>query len=247
MAIDEPPKKARFWSRFPGDWWSYIWAPRSFLSSRDLTAKDVARDATKYLFLGLGGAIAFSAVNLKFSPYATSEASKKFFEGRILTNMLAQGCIITVLLSHLIARILKGRGTLRETYCAFSFTYGFIWPTMSLMLIAIGWFVRLSTGLEWSALPPFDVPVDGSIERTTGNILIVALVATIYLWMIGYMFYCYACAIWASHKFGPARCGLVVVLTIGTVMLFESQLAAVAYKIATTLDPIIEWVLKLVL
>jgi hypothetical protein len=245
MSNEVSSESASAWSTFPRDWWRYLRGPGSFFATQDLMTKETWKRATKYLFLGLGGGVAFSAVNLKFSSYVTDEASKKLFQGKILTHALALGCILTALLSHLIARLMGGRGKFRETYSSFAFTYGFIWLSTALVLIAMGWFVRLSTGLDWTALPPFDVPLSGSLERTPANILIVTVVCTTLLWVLFYTLYCYACAVSASHRLNFVRSSAVVIVVIGSIMFFEAPLVAIAYKLAETLDPIVDWVWKL--
>jgi hypothetical protein len=234
----------RIWSSFPRDWWSFLKSPRSFLLRQDLTRSQTLKRALKYLLLGTGGAIAFSAVNLKFSLYATSEASKKLFEGRVLANVLVQSCILSAFLSHFIARVLRGTGKLSSSCIAYSFAYSFIWPTLVLALIAVGWFLRLFTGQKYAAIPPFDVEI-GTLLPTTRNILVVAVCATLLLWLGGWVLYCYGCTVQIVHKLSVARSLVVVALTTGTIILFERPLAAVMYAIAETLDPLLEWIEKL--
>jgi hypothetical protein len=234
-------------SRFPREWWLYLRGPGKFLAAKDLTSKGTTTQATKYLLVGIAGMIAFSAVNLKFSSYSESETSKKFFEGTVLTNAVAVNSILIALLSHLLARLVGGRGTIRQTYASFSFMYAFVWPGAAIMLIGIARLFQLLTGIRWSALPPFDVPIEGVLATTPGNILIVALLGTLLLWSIGYLLYCYGCAIQAAHNVGKTRCIAVVMVTLIVVTVFSSPVTRVVYKFTEAVNPLVEWLLKIVL
>lgn len=238
------PKWLRIWSTFPRDWWAFLKGPRSFLMRQDLTRPQTLKRATKYLLLGTGGAIAFSAVNLKFSQYAASEASKRLFEGRVLANVLVQGCIVFALLSHLTARLFRGNGKLSDSYVGYSFVYSFVWPTSVLALIALGWFLRLSTGLKYAAVPPFDVDI-GTLLPTTRNILVDAVCITLMLWICGWILYCYGCTMQVVHRLSAVRSFIVVAVVTGTFVIFERPLVTVMYAIAETLDPVFEWLEKL--
>src|SRR5579859_6256773 len=198
------PRWLRIWSTFPKDWWDFLKGPRSFLMRQDLTKSQTLQRATKYLLLGTGGGIAFSAVNLKFSQYATSEASKKLFEGRVLANVLVQGCIVFAMLLHIVARLFRGKGNLSDSYVTYSFVYSFVWPTTVLLMIALGWFLRLSTGMDYAAIPPFDLET-GRLLPTTSNILVVSVCAAFMLWICGWLFYCYGCTVQVVHRLPVLR------------------------------------------
>jgi hypothetical protein len=224
---------------------SYFQGPWSFLSSQDLSGNEAVKKAVKTMALGAAGVIALSAVNLKLSPLGSDEKVGKLFEGTRTTTALVLGSVFDVALVHLIARLLRGLGRWRQTFVSFALTLGFTWPAAALALIILAWLSRLLTGLAWTALPPFDVELVGAaIENTLGNVLIVAALATLYVWVLGYLLYCYASAIRVAQQLTALRTGIALAI-LGSVDLFVSPIPRAMYGLAGIVDPLVQWLIKL--
>src|SRR5579863_1852129 len=151
---DTPEEQTGTFARYPLDFWSFVTGPYAFLTAQNLTsAKTIERSVAAYL-LGVGGVVAFSAVNMKLAGYDTP-VNKQFFEGtQLITAMLVMESFVVVL-AYLMARILRGKGSLAETLVAFGFALGFTWPPLALGGILVGRTVNAVFGTSDVDLPPF--------------------------------------------------------------------------------------------
>lgn len=230
---------------YPRDLWKFLRGPGAFLATRDLDSTEEIVRSLKHLLLGLLGTVAFSAANLKLSGYPASEETKMLFESSVLAHSMLLGSLVSILIAHLLSWAFRGKGKLRRTLVAFAYTYAFVWPIATIVMISMGWYIRWTLGVPWTALPPFDVSQQIHIERTFRTILIVAVPVTIYLWMVLLLLYTYVRAVMASHELGAFRGHAVAVGNIVVLEVFRVPLVTVAHKIAVVLGPIIGWVFKL--
>ncbi len=228
--------------KYFADWWAYLRGPGTFLASQRLGAAETFTRSTKILAAGIAAVVALAAVNLKFSPYVTDEHARELITGKTTGIAMVLGCVCYAAIVHGVALLLKGSGNWRQTYVSFAFTLGFLWPVSALVLILNALFVRLMTGLPWTALPPFDVSSGGALERTAGNILTVAVCATVLLWLVGFLLYCYGCAVWIAHRLSVAR--IVVALVVALIAVNLKPVPIVLYWIAEHFEPVLSWILQ---
>jgi len=224
------------------DWWAYLRGPKMFLANQNLSSAETFSRSSKILAGGTTAAIALATVNLKFSPYVGDEQAHELLTARATGIALVLGCVFYAAIAHVIALVLRGNGNWRQTYVTFAFTFGFLWPVSAFVLIVNVLFIKLVTGLSWTALPPFDVPIASALERTTGNIIAVAFSATIFLWLIGFLVYCYGCAIWAAHRISVMR--ISVALIVAMVAINVKPVVSVLYWISEKFEPLIGWTME---
>ena len=239
MAEQKPESEPGGLQEYFAGWWSYLRGPKSFLSAQDLSGRKTTSRSVKVLGAGVAAVVALSAFNLKFSPDMATPANKELFAGRTVTTGLLLGSLAMAVAAHLAAKALQGAGGWRQTCVAFFFTLGYLWPVSAAVLILIAWFMRLATGLPYTALPPFDVPVGGVLERTFWNIAAVAAAVTAMLWLVGFLLYCYACAIRVAHGLGWVRA--VVAIAIAVAVLNIPPIARAIVWAAEKFEPLISW------
>lgn len=245
MADAAQPPKGKDYLKYLRDWWQYLRGPGAFFADLDLDSTDQIVRSAKHLGLGLAGAVAFSAVNLKLSEPSGAEETAKIFQGSVLANTLFLACIVSILVAHLLSWLCGGREKPRRTFIAFAYTYAFVWPTLAIVIILNGWFIRWTLGVPWVELPPLGISQGIRIERTFGNILIVAVSVTIILWAIVFVGYGYVRAVMTSQKLEAFRACVVAGGNILVIRLIEQPLTSAAHKTAVVLDPIIGWFFKL--
>jgi len=239
------PSKGKDFLKYPRDWWQYVRGPGAFFASVDLDGTDEIVRSAKHLGLGLAGTVAFSAVNLKLSGISGAEDTAKLLQGSVLAHTLFLGCLVSILIAHLLSWVCRGEGKPRRTFVAFAYTYAFVWPTLSLAMILIGWYIQLTLGVPWVELPPLGVSQSIRIERTFGNLLLAAVPVTALIWMIVFVGYGYVRAVMTAQKMGPVRACLVAGGNILVLRLIQDPLSSTAHKVALILDPLIGWLFKL--
>lgn len=245
MSNDGESTGIREYLKYPRDLWQYLRGPGAFFATLDLNSTHQIFRSLKHLSVGLGGTVAFSGVNLKLSDFPADEGTKKLFEGSVLANAMLLSCLVSILIAHFLSWAFRGKGKLRRTFVTFAYTYAFTWPIMAVVMISMGWYMRFTLGVPWTELPPFSVSQRIHIEWTFGNVLIVAVPVTVYLWMIVLLAYAYVRAVMDSHEVGVCRALAVAACNIVTLELIGVPLGAVAHKIASVLDPILRWFLSL--
>lgn len=251
MSADDGPSDPAVAPGYLPGWWQYLRGPGRYLSPLDLGTKSNAKLARKNLVLGLLGVIAMSAVNVRIARSVIAEEVKAAFDGRVLAYVLLQGCILFVVLTHVVLRATAlakwttRTGGVRQAATAFALSYGYLWPSSTLALILIAWVIRWTLGLDWTALPPFIGVTRGTTEASFATALFGGLAAALYCWLIGWVAYCY---VRTTMRVYAVRWwwALGVVAVVVTALYFATDLLApVLLGIAQILDPLISWFLRI--
>jgi hypothetical protein len=174
-----------------------------------------------------------------------AEEIAKLFQGSVLANTLLLACLVSILVAHLLSWLCGGRAKLRRTFITFAYMYAFVWPTLVIVLVLNAWFIRWTLGVPWVELPPLGVSQQIRIERTVGNIVLLAVPVTVSLWAIGFVGYGYVRAVMTAQKLEAVRACVVAAGNVLGLRLIEQPLASAAHRIVVVLDPIIGWLYKL--
>jgi hypothetical protein len=243
--MDDPrhSPKGKDYLKYPRDWWQYLRGPGAFLAGVDLDGTDQISRSLKHLGLGLTGTVAFSAVNLKLAQPSGAEETAKLFQGSVLASALLLLSLVSTFGALLLSWPCGGREP-RRMFIAFAYTYAFMWPTLAILLILNGWFIRWTFGVPYVELPPLGVSQGIHIERTFGNILLAAVPVTVLLWGLGFAAYAYVRAVMVSQKMASFQACIVAGGNILGLRLIEQPLSSAVYKLAVLLDPILGWILK---
>ena len=225
--------------------WAYLCSPRGYLEARDLDHAGHVLNALKWLGYGALLAVSISWSNLRFMGVQGGEATKKLYEGTVLTHTLFVASFFGIIAIHFLSRLLGGSGGWRRTWTAFAYYYAFVWPATILSVILVGLFIRWTLDIPWIETAPFmsDDP-QPVVERTVGNILLVAVAMTTLLWLAGYLIWAFSSALMVAQRLNRGRS---FGLAIGYFMLFAilgAPLATLAHGIADVLDPLIAAVSK---
>ncbi|MDE2166104.1 MAG: hypothetical protein KGJ66_07180 [Alphaproteobacteria bacterium] len=245
MAQNAQDDRVSSFLSFPSDWLAYLRGPRRFLASKELQSASTVKSARDSFFVGMAGVTAFSAANLNFSPYDTEE-NAKLFQGTVLITALLVSNLVFAFLVHILARLVRGRGTFRETVVVIAFTLAFLWPATTLFMIAVSRFAEATLGISWTALMPYVTDLTGYVAPTVGTILLGAFTVSLGLWWIAYMIYGYSCAVSVAHKLSLPRSLFVVGVGLGLINLFNTPLTEMSYFVAKGADPILGWLFKLI-
>jgi hypothetical protein len=229
---------------YPADWYAFTTGPYCFLKEVAPDRRSDQKRAVEYFFLGLTGAIALSALNLSFSGWQSTENLRTLKSETVNTVLLIGSATIAVI-GVVLSRLMGGKGSLRDTLVMFGYTLGFLWPTATAALIVISRATSAALGLDWTALPPFDTAIRGSVSPTISNIAWGALSGAVLIWTIGYLLYCYAAAFRASQGIGLWQALSASLLAVIATNVLRPSLIVVADAIGEHFGPLIEWLLKI--
>lgn len=229
---------------YPGDWFAFVVGPYRFLNEIAPDSRIDQKRAVEYFFLGLTGAIAFSALNLSFSGWQSTENLAALKSETVNVGLLMGGATIAIF-GAVLSRLMGGRGGLRDTLVTFGFTLGFLWPMTAAALIIISRAASATLGFDWTALPPYDTAIRGYASPTVSNIAWGAFFGALLIWAAGYILYCYAAAFRASQRVGPWRALTAASLAVVATELLNPWLVALAHAIGEKFGPLIEWLLRI--
>jgi hypothetical protein len=228
---------------YPRDWFAFIRTPYRFLIQVAPDRRADQKRAVEYFFLGLTGAVALSALNLSLSQWQSAENLAALKSETVNMGLLMGGAIVAVI-GGFLSRLMGGNGSLRDTMVVFGFALGFLWPTMSAALILLSRAGSVALGFDWTALPPYDTPIRGSVSHTVSNIALGSFFAALLIWAGGYSLYCYAAAFRAAQGVGLWRALAASMLAIAAADALNPWTLAVAGAIGQRFGPVIEWLLK---
>jgi hypothetical protein len=230
--------------RYPRDWFAFVSAPSRFLGEIRADQRADQKRAVEYFFLGLTGAVAFSALNLSYSSWQSAD-NLRTLKSETVTVGVLMGSATIAIIGGIVSRLIGGKGSLRNTLVTFATVLGFLWPTMAAVLIITSRAASAILGIDWTALPPFVTSMEGHPAHTISTIAWGAFFGAVLIWTAGYFLYLYAVTFRAAQGISLRRAlGVSLLATIATDWL-TPWIDALAAAIGERFGPLIEWLLKI--
>jgi len=244
-----PDPNAQF--KFVREAWAYLTGPKTYLESIDLEHTGHVLQALKFLLLGALVAIGVSYANVRFLGIPGGDATKKFFEGTVLTHALFLVSVVGIVVAYLAGCLLSSSGLAepnlkwRRTWVALAYHYAYSWPLYMLGLVCVGQFVRRMLGDPSLQMPPFiETGASPVLERTPGNVFVIAVAMATLAWLMLFFLWGFLRAVMVAQGLKWGWAVLLTIVYVGVFGYFGAKISEHAHDIANVLDPFLGAIFK---